>query len=105
MTSNTHKGFVFGLIDRRVIGEHIFKIGMSPLLEPVKWLQVYPKDSFYIWLRYTSDPVFDEKLILDTMRLWFKNRIDIGSKYFEGNEDAVIWLLSSLMFAKETMKE
>jgi hypothetical protein len=40
---------------------------------------------------YTSDPVFDEKLILDTMRLWFKNRIDIGSKYFE--EDAVVWLL------------
>lgn len=101
------QGFVFALIEQIEQieqSDQIIKIGKSPLSNPEEWLSVYPKDSYYIWVRHTPNPVCDERLLLETMQIWFKNRKDIGAKYFEGDHSVVTWLLSSLMLARETMQ-
>jgi hypothetical protein len=94
-------GFVYALVEE---GKQIIKIGMSPISNSDEWLRVYPIGTFYLWLRHTPTPVCDELLILETMRLWFINRIDIGPKYFEGDHSVFTWLLASLMLARETMQ-
>ena len=99
-------GFVYALIEREFTktGEPIIKVGMSRKCNPADRLRGYPRGSFYIWVRHTPSPVRDERLILATMRIWFKDRRDIGAEYFEGDQNVVTGLLSALMQARESMR-
>jgi hypothetical protein len=99
-------GFVYALIEREFTktGEPVIKVGMSRKSNPAERLRGYPRGSFYIWVRHTPNPVSDERLILATMRIWFKERRDIGAEYFEGDQNVVTGLLSALMQARESMQ-
>jgi len=99
-------GFVYALIEREFTktGEPVIKVGMSRKSNPAERLRGYPRGSFYIWVRHTPNPVSDERLILATMRIWFKDRRDIGAEYFEGDQNVVTGLLSALMQARESMR-
>jgi len=96
------EGFVYALVEREFIksGEPIIKVGMSRK-SPDERLRGYPKGSHYIWIRHTLSPTRDEQSILITMRTWFKPRRDIGAEYFEGDQNVVTGLLSTLQKKKK----
>eukprot|EP00798_Chlamydomonas_sp_ICE-L_P029992 gene29992-18065_t len=98
-------GFVYALLEREFTKtkEPVIKIGMSRKANPADRLRGYPKGSFYIWVRHTPSASKDERLILATMKIWFKQRTDLGAEYFEGDQNVVTGLLSALMQARESM--
>jgi hypothetical protein len=98
-------GFVYALVEREFVktGEPVVKIGMSRKT-PADRLRGYPKGSFFVWIRHTPTPVKDERLILETMRIWFRQRKDLGAEYFEGDQNVITGLLSALMQARESMR-
>eukprot|EP00798_Chlamydomonas_sp_ICE-L_P000736 gene736-2152_t len=98
-------GFVYALLEREFTKtkEPVIKIGMSRKANPADRLRGYPKGSFYIWVRHTPSASKDERLILATMKIWFKQRTDLGAEYFKGDQNVVTGLLSALMQAGESM--
>lgn len=100
-------GFVYALVEREFTKtkEPVVKVGMSRKSNPADRLRGYPKGSFFIWVRHTPTPVRDERLILDTMHIWFRHRKDLGAEYFEGDQNVMTSLLSALMQARESMRE
>ena len=99
-------GFVYALVEREFTKtkEPVVKVGMSRKSNPADRLRGYPRGSFYIWVRHTPTPTKDERLILSTMKIWFKQRTDLGAEYFEGDQNVVTGLLSALMQARESMR-
>lgn len=102
-----NKGFVYALIEREFYKteEPIIKIGMSRKSDPSERLRGYPRGSFYIWLHHTCTPSEDEKSLLDTVRLWFKQRRDIGAEYFEAEQTQLVMLLNTLMQIKDKSRQ
>lgn len=96
-------GFVYALVEREFskTGEPIVKVGMSRKNDPAKRLKGYPKGSYYAWVKHTPTPVQDERRILDTLRIWFTSRKDIGAEYFEADQNVLTVMLSAIMQARE----
>lgn len=97
------EGFVYALVEREFTktGEPIVKVGMSRKNNPADRLKGYPKGSYYAWVKHTPTPVEDERRILETLRIWFTNRRDIGAEYFEGDQNVITVLLSAIMQARD----
>ena len=78
------KEFVYMLIEREFIKskESVYKIGRTKDMK--QRLQAYPKGSQLLLSSKVADSKYVEKQIMKTFKQKFKQRIDIGSEYFEG---------------------
>jgi hypothetical protein len=65
--------------------EEVYKIGRTSVGK--KRLRGYPKNSEIILMKETADNENTERLIMEKFKNKFKQRIDIGREYFEGDID------------------
>jgi hypothetical protein len=77
-------------------GENIYKIGQSGRggLERMK---EYPKDSKICSLTHVSNEKHLEKLIILEFKKLFRIREDIGSEYFEGNCNKMVYTIHKII--------
>jgi hypothetical protein len=91
---------VYLLLEREFItsgsGNKIYKFGRSKCLK--NRMNSYPKNSDIVYTTPCNNSVKVERDILVLFNVMFKQRTDIGTEYFEGNEKRMIATIRNYMF-------
>lgn len=90
-----NNGYIYVIMPREFINakQDILKIGKTKNL--FKICAQYPKGSLLLFLKYVIDDHHTENQIYAQLCQQFRQRTDIGQKYFEGYSDAIIHIIEN----------
>lgn len=80
--------------------EPVYKVGRT--CDIIRRYSQYPKSSRLLYLIPCNNLVKKERILLDSLRNKFKNRVDIGLEYFEGVLYDIISTMFSIVFENQT---
>ena len=99
--------YIYLLQEREFIktSESVFKVGMTQQINHERFRQ-YPKGSVLLFQIKCKNCRISEKQILTAFKLNFIQRKDIGTEYFEGNEDLMMRIIyQTINSVEETVEE
>ena len=81
---------------REFIGTHVFKIGRTQDIH--SRYKSYPKNSILLFYSSCSNAIKIEKKVIDQFVKKYKQRVDIGTEYFEGDYVKMITDIQTIIF-------
>jgi len=101
--NNIDTEYIYLLKEREFIktGENIYKIGRTKQ-NNLNRIQNYPNGTILLYQRKCINSTILEKKIIANLKIKFKNRLDIGYEYFEGDENAMQDIINDIIKQENT---